>query len=78
MDPITEYSADGRTVRVRFGPYSFTPAEAHEFAFDLSRAASHAENADRRHERHVNLLASCPLCVHQAGAQTDMLTQDDD
>jgi Zn finger protein HypA/HybF involved in hydrogenase expression len=76
VDPITYHSSDGRTVRVRFGPYSFTTAEALAFAADLSHAAAFAENADHRHERHVNLKASCPLCVYEAGSQTDRLEED--
>lgn len=78
MDPITYWSADGRTVRVRFGPFSLSTSEALTFAAELGRAASWAENADSRHERHVDLLASCPLCVFEAHGQTDRLTWDDE
>lgn len=77
MDTPTLRSTDGRTVRVEVGPYSFTSADAHAFAFALSRVASSAENAADRHERHVDLLASCALCRYEAGSQPDRLTYDD-
>lgn len=78
MDTITYRSRDGRTVAVEFGVYSLTTAQALAFAGELQRAASWAENADSRHERHVDLQASCPLCVFEAGGQTDRLTHDED
>jgi Zn finger protein HypA/HybF involved in hydrogenase expression len=78
MDPITLRSLNGRDVRVEFGMYTLSPREAFAFAFDLTRAASHAEAADGQHQRHVNLKASCPLCVYEAGSQTDRLEQDED
>lgn len=71
-------SLDGKTVRVEFDGRTLTDEEAHDFAFDLVRAAGEASNKPDHHQNHVNLLADCPLCVYEAGAQTDRLTYDDE
>ena len=76
-DPIELRSTDGRTVRVEFGPYTFTPREARDVLYGLGQAAEYADRLPGIHERHVNLLASCPLCVHEAGGQLDRLTYDE-
>lgn len=78
MDPITYRSTDGQTVRVEFGSYTFSTAEALAFAAELQRGASWADRAPHMHERHVDLLASCPLCVYEAGGQPDRLTNDEE
>lgn len=77
MDPITLVSTDGRTVRIRFGMYDLSESEAHDFAFDLVRASAEAANKPDHHQNHVNLLANCPLCVFEAGSQTDRLSSED-
>lgn len=76
-DPIELRSTDGRTVRVEFGPYSFTAAEAHDAATNLIRAAQYADRLPDIDQRHGTLLASCPLCVYEAGGQLDRLTYDE-
>lgn len=78
MDPVKLRSTDGRTVRIEFGQYTFSPAEAREFAAELLESVALAHDLPSQHERHTDLLARCPLCVHEAGHQTDRLTYDDD
>jgi hypothetical protein len=76
LDKITLESS-GRDVRVRFGYYSMSPRMARDFAGELLAQAQYAERLPSIHEVHVNLLASCALCVAEAGAQTDRLTYDE-
>jgi len=77
VDKITLESPDGREVRVRFGPYTLSPREARDFAYELGQEAGRAENLPDIHERHVDLQASCALCRGEAGAQTDRLTYEE-
>jgi len=77
VDKITLESTDGREVRVRFGPYTLSPREARDFAFELGQEAGRAEQLPDIHERHVDLQASCALCRGEAGAQTDRLTYEE-
>ena len=65
-------------IRIIYGALSFSPAEARDLAIALGSAASYAERLPDIHERHVNLMASCPLCVHEANGQLDRLTNDED
>lgn len=76
--PIATRSTDGRTVRIEFDSRTLTTEQAHAFAFALGRAATLSENMPERHERHVNLRASCPLCVYEAHGQTDMLISEEE
>lgn len=76
--PIALRSTDGRTVRVEFEHLTFSVRETEDFARELLDAASIANSLPAIHERHVNLLASCPLCVHEAGSQPDRLTYDEE
>ena len=78
MDKITLESRDGREVRVTFGPYTLSTSEAASFARALLAAVREAHDLPSIHERHVDLQASCPLCVYEANGQTDRLTYDDE
>lgn len=75
-DEISFRSTDGRTVRVEFGMYTFSPDEAFAFGQSMVSASIWAERVRDMHERHVNLKASCPLCVYEAGWQVDRLEYD--
>jgi hypothetical protein len=76
--PITLRSTDGKTVRVEFADRTLSESQAHDFAFELVRAAARASNLPDFHQNHMVLLASCPLCVFEANGQTDRLTYDEE
>jgi hypothetical protein len=74
----TSYRASAGDIRVEMRPYSLTPQQARELAGLLQDAAIEAERLPDRHDRHLNLLASCALCVAECWPQTDRLTYDED
>ena len=78
MIEIKRRSLDGQTVRVEFGMYSLSASEAQALAKELQDAAFAAEDARYIHERHVDLLASCALCVYEVNGQYDRLTYEED
>ncbi len=73
-------STDGKTVRVEFDVFTFSENEAHDFAFQLVDASGRASNFPDWHQNHVNLRASCPLCVYEAEhtGRSDALTYDEE
>jgi hypothetical protein len=78
VQPIRLRSNDGRTVRLDFDGLTWIDTKgARDFASDLLAAISQADNAPELHERHVNLMASCPLCVYEAHGQLDRLTYEE-
>ena len=75
--PLKLVSTDGKTVRIEFDYRTLTTEQAHAFAHELSHQAALTENMPERHQRHVDLLASCPLCVYEVNGQYDRLTYDE-
>lgn len=68
VQPIKLRSVDGRTVELDFDGLTWIDVRtARMFAADLLAAISQADNAHDLHERHVDLQADCPLCIHDAG-----------
>lgn len=61
-------------LRIHSGANSYSPSEARDMAFQLQHMADTADRLPAQHERHVNLMAYCPLCVFEAGDQPDRLT----
>lgn len=76
-------SVMGRKLTEYPGLFGLTPADARAFAQAIIEAADVVDppiSAATRsmHERHVNLLAGCPLCALEAGGQRDRLMKEED
>lgn len=83
---VFSVEVDGKTYFP--GAIALRPKDARRFAIGILSAANIIEGkevetdnvalarARDMHERHVDLLAGCPLCELEAGAQRDRLTCD--
>lgn len=72
-NPVTLEVTQGGEVRVRLGAFSYSPSEARDIGNAIVEAGVAARVAREQHDRHGFLRASCILCRHEAGTQTDRL-----